>query len=187
MGEGVKYLTKGLEGNEGLKHFNISHNPISSLGGCQILESLGKNGSTVIETVELTNVRVDDDLWSAIKEAKKTLPDLNVIHQPYMEGRKKPNPIASLKEWLGHNKHFELIEVFKRFDEEETMEVSKEVLFDAFQQAHLPFDKTNMELLIDQLDGEGREVVVYSDLVDADQNKWLDERLTKYNTLNKTE
>jgi Ca2+-binding EF-hand superfamily protein len=102
-----------------------------------------------------------------------------------MEGRKKPNPIASLKDWLGHNKHFELVEVFKRFDEEESMEVSKEVLMEAFQQAHLPFDKTNMEMLIDQLDGEGKDVVNYTTLIDTDQLKWLDECLLRFNSSKK--
>jgi len=104
-----------------------------------------------------------------------------------MEGRKKPNPILSLKEWLTHNKHFELIEVFKRYDEEEAMEVSREVLLEAFQAAHLPFDKNNMELLLDQLDSDNKGGVVYTGLVDVDQNEWLDERLRQYNVLQKEE
>ncbi|XP_063678129.1 leucine-rich repeat-containing protein 74B-like [Bolinopsis microptera] len=179
--EGIKFLAKAVEANEGLKYFGVAHNPITSSGACLLLESFGKNSSAVIETVDITNVRVNEDLWAALREAKQILTNLKVIHQPFMEGRKKPNPIASLKDWLGHNKHFELVEVFKRFDEEETMEVSKEVLHEAFQQAHLPFDKNNMEMLIDQLDGEGKEGVNYTTLIDSDQVKWLDECLVRYN------
>jgi len=180
--EGAKYLAKGVEGNEGLKHFNVGFNPITPAGACQLLESFGKNSSTVIEHVDISNVRVDEDLWNTLKETKTTLENLKVIHQPYLEGRKKPNPIATLKEWLEHNKHFELVEVFKRFDEEESMEVSKEILFDAFQQAHLPFDKTNMELLIDQMDGENKGAVNYTALLETDQIKWLDECVVRYNS-----
>ena len=182
--EGVKFLARSFEANEGIKYFSIAHNPIGSPGACQLLESFGKNSSSCIETLDITNVRVDEDLWSALKASKQSFPELKVIHQPYMEGRKKPNPIASLKEWLSHNKHFELVEVFKRFDEEESMEVSKEVLMDAFQQAHLPFDKTNMELLIEQLDEDGKEVVNYSSLMEIDQMKWLDDCLVRYNANN---
>lgn len=179
--EAAKFIAKGAEVNEGLKYFSISHNPITSTGACQILEGFGKNSSAVIETIDITNIRVDEDVWACLKATKDIITNLHVVHQPYMEGRKKPNPIASLKEWLGHNKHFELAEVFKRFDEEGTMEVSKEVLMEAFQQAHFPFDKNNMELLIEQMEDEGKESINYSSLLETDQMKWLDGCLTKYN------
>jgi len=185
--DGAKYLAKGIEANEGIKVFNIGHNPITGAGAVGVLESIAKNSSTVIEQLDISNIRVDEELWTALREIKESQPRLRVLHQPYMEGRKKPNPILSLKEWLTHNKHFELIEVFKRYDEEEAMEVSREVLLEAFQAAHLPFDKNNMELLLDQLDSDNKGGVVYTGLVDVDQNEWLDERLRQYNVLQKEE
>ena len=41
--------------------------------------------------------QVDEELWTALREIKEAQPGLRVLHQPYMEGRKKPNPIVSLK------------------------------------------------------------------------------------------
>lgn len=42
------------------------------------------------------------------------------------------------------------------------LQVSRDVLLEAFQAAHLPFDKNNMGLLLDQLDSENKGGVVYT-------------------------
>ncbi|CAG5925371.1 unnamed protein product [Menidia menidia] len=78
--EGAIRLALGLKANKTIKFLHIGRNPIQSAGCYGILQSVRENPNSAMETLDFSNIPVNqefEELYSAVKEI---FPGLRVKH-----------------------------------------------------------------------------------------------------------
>uniref|UniRef100_A0A3B5LRD2 Uncharacterized protein n=1 Tax=Xiphophorus couchianus TaxID=32473 RepID=A0A3B5LRD2_9TELE len=78
--EGAIHLITGLKVNKAIKLLNINRSPIRSDGCHEILQSVKVNQNSVMETLKLSDIPVNQDFEDLYKAVKEIFPLLRVKH-----------------------------------------------------------------------------------------------------------
>ncbi|XP_076468388.1 uncharacterized protein LOC143299144 [Babylonia areolata] len=159
--EAVGGLMKGVQVNETLSTLRIGNNPITPDVATVILKAISKAENSDIRELDLSNVVVEEEFVTLLEETKKrrllvckTGPIIKKGQTMAKEGDKISSfmdPVQALYQYMSE-KAYRVIDLFKRFDADRSMSVTREEFCKGLISASVPMTVGQLEDLMERLD-----------------------------------
>ncbi|XP_061585853.1 leucine-rich repeat-containing protein 74B isoform X2 [Cololabis saira] len=90
--EGAIHLAMGLKVNKTIKFLNIGRNPLQSAGCYGILQSVQENPDSAMDTLDFSDITVDQDFEDLYTAVKEIVPELRVKYRGRVVTARKAKP-----------------------------------------------------------------------------------------------
>ncbi|XP_059162736.1 leucine-rich repeat-containing protein 74B-like isoform X2 [Physella acuta] len=152
-------MAKVLTTNDTLRILKMGNNLITSSGALALASAINNTQSCELEELDLTDVPVEYEFLRTMEDVKYRRPDFRVKHGPIMRSgntvqdisspaidvdRIKKQPVVLLKEHIVIN-DMRLLDIFKRYDTDDSMSISPEDFIAALEELAVPYDKKRLE------------------------------------------
>nr|KAG5711601.1 hypothetical protein BaRGS_016783 [Batillaria attramentaria] len=159
--EAVGGLLKGVQQNDTLATLRMGNNPLTPDVALIVLKAIEKAEESQIRELDLENVVVDEEFMNALDELKKkrfiickTGRVIRKGQSMVKEGEKISafqDPVSALYEYMSE-KAYRVIDLFKRFDADRSLSVTREEFAKGLISASVPLTVGQLEDLMEQLD-----------------------------------
>ncbi|XP_076128036.1 uncharacterized protein LOC143109264 [Alosa pseudoharengus] len=161
--EALRLLCHGLAFNDTLRVLRLLHNPITSEGALLLLTTVRNNSKSALEEINISTVMVSEAFVEMLESMQQQHPVLDVRYLGVTGAFTRTRKVDAMKviqHFLEGRKQC-LIDFFKNIDKEGTMRVHASDLRKAIQQAKMPLDSFNIEVLIQKLDVDKTGLIDY--------------------------
>ncbi|XP_067910799.1 leucine-rich repeat-containing protein 74B isoform X2 [Heterodontus francisci] len=111
--EGAVWLSIGLRSNTGLIVLNMARNPMQSAGCYGILKAIKENPKSALESLDFSDIRINNDFEDLFNDVKQQTPNLQVKHEKNADQFKKPRS-KNAKVPLNEVEHQKLIDLLDK-------------------------------------------------------------------------
>ncbi|KAL8598743.1 hypothetical protein ACOMHN_033307 [Nucella lapillus] len=176
--EAIGGLLKGVQANETLSTLKVGNNPLTPDVATIILKAIAKAERSDISELDMSNIVVEEEFQTLLDETKKTRllfcktgPVIKKGQTLVKEGDKISSfmdPVQALYEYMSE-KAYRVIDLFKRFDADRSLSVTREEFAKGLISASVPMNVGQLEDLIEMLDKNKDGVVDLKDLIDGEK------------------
>ncbi|XP_035828683.1 leucine-rich repeat-containing protein 74B isoform X2 [Aplysia californica] len=169
--EGAVLIGKGLTVNETLKVLWMGKNPMQSAGCWGVAAAILKNPNCILETLDLSDVMVNQDFLDIWKQVQEQMPSLNMVHggtEPPLKPKRRVHPMVKLTAYItSHN--LQLVDFFNCFDKDGSMNITRDEfrqgLNRLLKETGIQLSAEEVDTLINELDANNDGEINYSELV----------------------
>ncbi|XP_012942856.1 leucine-rich repeat-containing protein 74B [Aplysia californica] len=176
--EGVGGIMKGVQANHTLTALRVGQNPFTPDVATIILRAIVESESSDIRELDLTDIVVEEDFMKLLSDVKKKRL-LLVKHGPVIKKGESmmkegdqisgfTDPVQALYEYMSQ-KGYRVIDLFKRFDTDRSMSVTRDEFYSGLVQAHVPMTVGQLEDLMEKLDKNKDGQVDLKELMDGEK------------------
>ncbi|XP_041351083.1 leucine-rich repeat-containing protein 74A-like [Gigantopelta aegis] len=178
---GSGYIAVGLQTNDNLQTLKISSNPLGSDGALTLLIAIERNDCSELTYLELLYVWVKDNFLDAKSRLEKEreiaivhgglLPEENKLKMKIGGGVDKwfvQDAMGCLKQHIKAN-NYRLLDLFKDFDKDGNMQISRDEFFKGIQVAGLMLTEEQIDALMNHLDRDRNGLIDYAELIEGDK------------------
>ncbi|XP_050410652.1 leucine-rich repeat-containing protein 74A isoform X1 [Patella vulgata] len=165
--EGAVIIGKGLAVNETLKVLKIGKNPMQSAGCWGICAAILKNPNCILETLDFSDILVNQDFNEIFKKVQEQFPELKMRHggmEPPLNPKARVHPMVKLHSYIQKN-NLRLVDFFNKFDKDKSMSVTHEEFLTGLVETGINLTEEETQQLLEELDRDGDGEINYSELV----------------------
>ncbi|XP_064622942.1 leucine-rich repeat-containing protein 74A-like isoform X3 [Lineus longissimus] len=169
-GAGAVAVGKGLK---------MGSNPVTTAGAIAIVAALNKNENSVLVFLDLTDIPVEFEFIRTVEDIQRKR-SFRVIHGLVLRSGNTPDdigkppidpnlrhPLLIMKEHVLVN-DMRIVEVFRRYDTNNTMCVTPEQFMDAMDELKLKYWRSQIDDIAKKLDKFGNGTIYYGDFIPPD-------------------
>ncbi|XP_062406910.1 leucine-rich repeat-containing protein 74A-like [Sardina pilchardus] len=162
--EATRLLCHGLAFNDTLRVLRLLHNSITSEGALLLLTTVRNNPKSALEEINISTVMVSEAFVELLLRMQQEHPVLDVRYQGVTGAFTRARKVDVMKviQHFLQDRNQCLTDFFKSIDKEGTTQVHTSDLRKAIQQAKMPLDSFNIEMMIKKLDVDKTGMIDYS-------------------------
>ncbi|GFS19573.1 leucine-rich repeat-containing protein 74A-like [Elysia marginata] len=176
--EGVGGLMLGVQVNTTMTALRLGSNPITPDVATVILRAVLEHKESAIIELDLSNIVIEEEFIRLLDEARKDRL-LLVKHGPIIKKGESVvkegdaisgfvDPVQALYDYMSQ-KGYRVIDLFKRFDKDQSMSVTRDEFYTGLVQAHVPMTVGQLEELMEKLDKNKDGIVDLKELMDGEK------------------
>ncbi|XP_064622940.1 leucine-rich repeat-containing protein 74B-like isoform X2 [Lineus longissimus] len=175
----AKKLANSLAINDSLRTLKMGSNPVTTAGAIAIVAALNKNENSVLVFLDLTDIPVEFEFIRTVEDIQRKR-SFRVIHGLVLRSGNTPDdigkppidpnlrhPLLIMKEHVLVN-DMRIVEVFRRYDTNNTMCVTPEQFMDAMDELKLKYWRSQIDDIAKKLDKFGNGTIYYGDFIPPD-------------------
>ncbi|XP_050406291.1 leucine-rich repeat-containing protein 74A [Patella vulgata] len=182
--KGVEEIAIGLQTNDVLKSLKIGSNQFGGDSALFLLKSIDKNDSSALNYLELLNVEVTEEFMD-LKKILETERQMKIFHgglvcddtyniptswrlDDVVDSWMSKNPMSILKKYIVES-GYRLIDLFKDFDKDGNMFITRDEFTKGLQAANINMTETQIQELVQQLDKDKNGKIDFAELIEGDK------------------
>ncbi|XP_013417709.1 leucine-rich repeat-containing protein 74B-like [Lingula anatina] len=157
-------IGKALKKNETLTVLKMGNNPISTSGCIAIVTDLSNSEGSVLSHIDLSEIPVEFEFLKIVEELKQKR-KIEILHGPILSSgntaedigkravdpRRKKDPLLVLQEHVVINDS-RLVSMLQKYDVDHSLSVSADDFVAVLEELQVPFDRKQLQLIVDKLD-----------------------------------
>ncbi|XP_060069058.1 leucine-rich repeat-containing protein 74B-like [Ylistrum balloti] len=171
-------VAKAIAVNDNIRVLRMGNNLLTTIGAIDLARSINETESSEMEELDLTDVPVEFEFLRICEDIKMKRPNFKVTHGPIlrsgntMEDLGKPaidpfkrkDPVMVLQDHIVVN-DMRLLDILKRHDPDETLQVTPEQFMAALDELAVPYDKPKVNEAIERIAKEQNGRIYFGDFI----------------------
>ncbi|XP_069118143.1 leucine-rich repeat-containing protein 74B-like isoform X2 [Argopecten irradians] len=171
-------VAKAIAVNDNIRVLRMGNNLLTTIGAIALARSINETDSSEMEELDLTDVPVEFEFLRICEDIKMKRPNFKVTHGPIlrsgntMEDLGKPaidpfkrkDPVMVLQDHIVVN-DMRLLDILKRHDPDETLQVTPEQFMAALDELAVPYDKPKVHEAIERIAKEQNGRIYFGDFI----------------------
>ncbi|XP_021367603.1 leucine-rich repeat-containing protein 74B-like isoform X2 [Mizuhopecten yessoensis] len=171
-------VAKAIAVNDNIRVLRMGNNLLTTIGAIALARSINETDSSEMEELDLTDIPVEFEFLRICEDIKMKRTNFKVTHGPIlrsgntMEDLGKPaidpfkrkDPVMVLQDHIVVN-DMRLLDILKRHDPNETLEVTPEQFMAALDELAVPYDKPKVDEAIERIAKEQNGRIHFGDFI----------------------